>query len=110
MVFPEKKITLILGGKSKGVNRLKYLLDIKKNIYKIIFFGEEKNIFYEYSKNLNLDLLIEDTLENAIKKSLDLTIENNIILFSPGGSSFDLFSSYIERGNCFKNLIKNLSL
>ena len=49
----------------------------------------------------------EKTLKSAIDKAIKETKENGIILFSPGGSSFDLFESYEERGKIFKDIVNN---
>ena len=32
----------------------------------------------------------------------------DVVLFSPGTSSFDMFKSYADRGDQFRNLVQNL--
>ena len=59
----------------------------------------------EYNKE---NIYVFETLKEVIeelKKNLDLEKEN-VVLFSPGTSSFDQFPNYIERGKIFKKLIK----
>ena len=40
-----------------------------------------------------------------IEKTFSIASKDNIVLFSPAGSSYDLFKNYEERGNAFKNLL-----
>ena len=45
------------------------------------------------------EILID--IKNTVK-------EKSIVLFSPGGSSFDLYKSYQERGEHFNILVKKI--
>jgi UDP-N-acetylmuramoylalanine--D-glutamate ligase len=44
-------------------------------------------------------------LEDSVKYALNNSIKNDIILFSCGCASFDLFNNYKERGEYFNKLI-----
>lgn len=108
--FPDAKIILLIGGLSKGVNRIRAIEKIIKLVHSVILFGQEApDLFCKLPKNNNLYLA--DTLEVSTKKSIDLantiipSYSRVIILFSPGGSSFDLFASFEERGKKFTELI-----
>jgi UDP-N-acetylmuramoylalanine--D-glutamate ligase len=48
--------------------------------------------------------MVQD-LEDAVKISIDRARPGSEILFSPASSSFDMFSSFEERGKVFKQLI-----
>ena len=48
------------------------------------------------------------TLDKCIEYALYNSNENDVILFSCGCSSFDLFDNYKERGEYFDKLIKNI--
>ena len=49
-----------------------------------------------------------DTLAEAVNKAQALVRKGDTVLFSPGTSSFDMFRSYEERGDHFKQLIHNI--
>jgi len=51
------------------------------------------------------DILMVRNLEDAVRFSIDHARPGSEILFSPACSSFDMFSSFEERGKIFKNLI-----
>ena len=49
-------------------------------------------------------------LKNIIPKDILIQAKHNdIILFSPGTSSFDQFKSYIERGNSFNSYVRQFT-
>jgi UDP-N-acetylmuramoylalanine--D-glutamate ligase len=49
-----------------------------------------------------------DSLEAAVNLARDLARPGDTVLFSPGTSSFDMFRSYEERGDLFKDLIHHI--
>ena len=49
-----------------------------------------------------------DSLEAAVEQARALARPGDTVLFSPGTSSFDMFRSYEERGDAFKNLSHQL--
>jgi UDP-N-acetylmuramoylalanine--D-glutamate ligase len=109
-------IFFMVGGLSKGVSRTQGISTILNQVHELILFGGEA---IELEKNLISKINIEKI--NSIKTFTNLsqatayTIsrakliqKNSIVIFSPGGSSFDEFNSYIDRGNQFNQMIGNL--
>lgn len=99
--YKDRDIILIFGGKNKGGN-FNFLNDY--NLKYKICFGE-------LSKEIEDVILNEKVyyLEDAVKEALSNSSDNDVILFSCGCSSFDLFNSYKERGDCFNKLIGDFS-
>lgn len=94
--FDNKPIILILEGilKSRDLDYLK--IDKCLEVY---CYGEiGKHIKYASQKN-TLEEILKD-----IKNKYDYCN----VLFSPIGASFDLYSSYIERGEHFNKLVKEI--
>ncbi len=48
------------------------------------------------------------TLEEAVETAARLTQPGDIVLLSPGGTSFDAFHDFAERGDKFKELVRSL--
>jgi len=119
-----KPIILILGGLSKGVDRsplVSYLKTIK-NIKKVYCFGKDSDVFLSnYSdartgeavgrlevQERNIGCTYFPTLEEIIQDIKKTMKPGDLVLFSPSGSSFDLFKNYEHRGQVFKDLVLRL--
>lgn len=110
----EKPVILIAGGYDKkipfeplaeeGYSKIKVLILIGATKYKI------KEAFDKVIRNENIELpiIIEDTLESAIYKAKEIAISGDIVTLSPACASFDMFANFEIRGNAFKDIVKNL--
>ena len=47
-------------------------------------------------------------LERAVELAAKLAKPGDVVLLSPGGTSFDAFRDFAERGETFKNLVMQL--
>ena len=109
----DNNIILILGGKSKTDDYKKLNDAISKKVDQVILLGESKNIMLKQITAVN-NIAIVDTIENAVIKAKEFAtklrdeskIPVNIIL-SPACSSYDMFKSYEERGQLFKECALN---
>ncbi len=94
-----KPLIVILGGLGKGVDR-SGLIDVLNQIpqlKKIYCFGAERESFGLSQTHETLEQLLDD---------LFLTLEpGDQVLFSPSGTSYDLFKNYEHRGDVFKELV-----
>lgn len=97
-----RPIILILGGYAKGADRssLKPFLVGIKNIKVVLCLGAAASDYGDFTQYESLEALIPGLKEVAQ--------EGDVVLFSPGGASFDLFADYKERGKMFKELVKAL--
>jgi UDP-N-acetylmuramoylalanine--D-glutamate ligase len=100
-----KNAILILGGDDKELDYTTFIDLFKdKNIKKIIVFGGLKDKLLNILKN-DFDTTSFDTLTDVFTYFKDIKIENEIILFSPSSSSFDLYENYVKRGEHFDLLV-----
>lgn len=108
-IYPENTMFFVLiGGLSKGVNRTEAILKIKnQERVKIAIFGKEINSFKEKLTS-EKNIFYEEEIKKCLEKIFETTkfFQKSVILFSPGGSSFDQFSSFEERGNYFERIVK----
>ena len=110
--FEESKI-LILGGSSKNsdFSELGKVISESNSIKAIIGIGEEwvkirSNIKYQKSKIQYVEGLKD--MEEIVKKCTEIGEIGDVVLLSPACASFDMFKSYKDRGEQFKQEVLSL--
>lgn len=97
---------LILGGVDKG-NDYSLLADmVKEKVKSIICLGIDNKKIHEAFP----DTPMADTSSamEAVQMSFHLANKGDVVLLSPACASFDLFKNYEDRGNQFKQAVRNL--
>lgn len=103
----EKNIVLIMGGK-KGDNKFELVEDFMKNRVKKIFaIGQSSQAINEYFSE-TVDVELSKSLDEAVVKAFEYSEKNDVVLFSPGYKSFDMFDNFEQRGKEFKKSVNNL--
>ena len=100
-------VILLLGGRDKDgdFQNLKPLLAAKAK--QVILFGEARDrIGSLIGKSVPTGK--EPTLQAAIESACKSAHAGDVVLLSPGCASFDEFNNYKERGDFFKNAVRNL--
>jgi UDP-N-acetylmuramoylalanine--D-glutamate ligase len=100
-------VILLLGGRDKDGNfeTLKPMLAEKTK--KVILFGEARDRI-ESLIGREVTVLKKTTLKEAVEDAYNEAQPGDVVLLSPGCASFDEFANYKERGNFFKNVVRNL--
>ncbi len=101
-------VHLIAGGKDKGCDFSSIRDAIKNNVKSVTLIGEAaERISKEWEGTVNIARAA--SLEQALEKVQSRAGKGDVVILSPGCSSFDMFSSYEERGTVFKKLVNGLS-
>lgn len=100
-------VILLLGGLDRGLP-FDDLKDYLTYVTHIVCYGETKNVIKEFADKINLDCIVVDDLENAVRVAYDISEENDTILLSPACASWDQYKDFEERGKKFKQLVENL--
>ncbi len=103
-----KKVILIAGGVDKG-NDYTILQDmIKKKVKAIVCLGVDTSKIYSAFSGMVETIVKTQSMEDAVKYAFSLGKKNDVVLLSPACASFDLFENYMDRGNQFKKIVKDL--
>lgn len=101
--------TLLLGGFDKKTDFTDLINLGGKKVKSMIFFGDIKDKLKDTADRLGVtNYFMADRLIDAFKKSIDIAETGDTVLLSPGASSFDEFKGYEERGDYFKELVREL--
>lgn len=114
--FAKPKVNLILltGGTDKNLDyrELAKIIKAKIPINNLVLLngsGTKKLIESLYNIHYSQSFLVLETLSDCLKGALvRLKEQNNIILFSPAGTSFEKFKNEFDRGAKFNETVKKL--
>ena len=110
----KENIVLIAGGYDKNLDYTPLAKPIVDKVKTLILIGQTSGKIYDVVKeelekeNKNLDIYMCETLEETIPIAKKNAKSGDVVLFSPASASFDMFKNFADRGNQFKNLVKNL--
>ena len=100
----EENVILIMGGRDTNLNYEPLKDRIRRKVKTLILYGEAKERINRHIGDYSETFLI-GTFEEAVLISYQKSRIGDTVLLAPGASSFDLFNSYEERGNYFKELV-----
>lgn len=101
------EIILIAGGVDKGAAYTPWISAFAGRVKCVFAIGQASlKIKNDLSKNVPVEEC--PTLEAAIKDATTLAKPGQVVLLSPGCSSFDMFKDYAHRGEEFKRIVNAL--
>ena len=83
-------------------------------IKELILLGDTKYLIKEafdklkLEKNINVPIVIVNSLEEAVNKAKEIAEAGDIVTLSPACASFDMFPNFAVRGDRFKEIINSL--
>lgn len=102
-----KNIVLLFGGLTKGACFDKLLPILERHVSFVCIYGQDCYII-EQAIKYTTKYIVTDNLTTAFNQALQIAKAGDIVLLSPGCSSFDEFSGYQARGEHFMQLVQNL--
>ncbi|HQP47968.1 MAG TPA: UDP-N-acetylmuramoyl-L-alanine--D-glutamate ligase [Spirochaetota bacterium] len=99
-------IVLILGGRTKGDDYSRLSPSMKKRVKSLVLIGESSqsfgSIFHDFSP------AAAGSLDEAVVIAMRTSGRGDIVLLSPACASFDMFTSYEDRGDSFRRSFEKL--
>lgn len=104
----KKPVVWIVGGVDKGNDYAELMPMVREKVKAIVCLGVDNSKLIDAFGNV-IDLMVETySMEEAVKVAYKIAERGDAVLLSPACASFDLFKNYEDRGNQFKNAVKNL--
>ena len=104
----EGQTVWIVGGIDKGNNYIELLPLVREKVKSIICIGLDNEKIIE-SFSPVVDVIVEtQSMSEAVKIAHKLANKKDYVLLSPACASFDLFKNFEDRGNQFKQAVRNL--
>lgn len=102
------KIVLILGGTDKGNDYSEIEALVKKKVHTLIFLGVDNAKLHTFFDGKVARIADARSMEEAVRLAYQSAQKGDTVLLSPCCASFDLFKNYEDRGEQFKNCVRNL--
>lgn len=103
-----KPTILILGGVDKG-NNYTLLKDlVKEKVKAIVCMGTDNSKIHKVFGDIVPLIVNTHSAEEAVQAAFHFASKGDVVLLSPACASFDLFKNYEDRGNQFKQAVKDL--
>lgn len=99
---------LILGGKDKGNDYSEIEPLVKEKVKAIVCMGKDNAKLLDFFTGKVPEIRDTHSVDEAVKACAAIASEGDTVLLSPCCASFDLFKSYEDRGEQFKQQVRLL--
>jgi UDP-N-acetylmuramoylalanine--D-glutamate ligase len=111
----DEPLVLLAGGRDKNLPWDEFAELVRQRVDHLILFGESKGLINRALSSTNRlpvrqTLTIQECrgLKEAVQAASQMVEPGDVVLFSPGGTSFDEFFDFEERGEAFKQWVMEL--
>jgi len=109
----EAPMVLLAGGRDKHLPWEEMATLAQRKVRHLILFGEAAGLIEQAMQAVSrAERLCEihqaGTLEGAVELAARLAQAGDVVLLSPGGTSFDAYRDFVARGEHFRKLVKAL--
>ena len=110
----EEPLVLLLGGRDKNLPWEDLMQLVSKRVDHVVLFGEAADKIQKTVASLGLradrfTLTRAAGLHEAVLQAAQVAESGDVVLLSPGGTSFDEFKDFAERGERFREWVQELS-
>jgi UDP-N-acetylmuramoylalanine--D-glutamate ligase len=102
------KTVLILGGRGKNAPYAPLVPLIEKMVRKLVLIGEDADNIESQLKS-SAEIIRAGSMADAVQKSFENAEKGDSVLLAPACASFDMFKSFEQRGEVFKEEVLNLT-
>lgn len=108
----QQPIVLLAGGRDKDLPWESFAELVVQRIRHLILFGEAaekiKQAVEKADRQHRLPVTVCPGLYQAVEAAREIVREGDVVLLSPGGTSFDEFRDFEERGECYRKWVMDL--
>jgi UDP-N-acetylmuramoylalanine--D-glutamate ligase len=109
----DEPIVLLLGGRDKKLPWEDIAKLIHQRVDHVVVFGEAAELIQKAVATAgaarSVDLQRVKDLKQAVLKAAEVASAGDVVLLSPGGTSYDEFNDFAERGEVFRKWVLELS-
>jgi UDP-N-acetylmuramoylalanine--D-glutamate ligase len=103
----DEPLVVLAGGRDKDLPWQEFAQLARSRLDHLILFGEAAAVIGR-AIGSDFPYISCQNLEEAVQAAARIVKPGDVVLLSPGGTSYDEFRDFEERGECFKRLVMNL--
>jgi UDP-N-acetylmuramoylalanine--D-glutamate ligase len=108
----EEPLVLLLGGRDKDLPWEDLAVLVRQRVDHVILFGEAagkiERVLGSETSGRPYTVARSETLEQAVQIAAEVVEPGDVVLLSPGGTSFDAFQDFAERGERYRTWVNEL--
>ncbi|TRX71867.1 UDP-N-acetylmuramoyl-L-alanine--D-glutamate ligase [Carboxylicivirga sp. M1479] len=104
----QKPVVWIVGGVDKGNDYNELMPLVEKKVKTLICLGVDNDKLKQAFQGKVKDIVEVQSMEDAVGNAYKKGTKGDVVLLSPACASFDLFDNYMQRGDLFKECVRNL--
>lgn len=104
-------IIWIAGGRNKGASFDPLIPLVRERVTAVVALGESAGLIKEVAEKAGIPadkIYLAKDLPDVVNHCHEIAVPGDVVLLSPACASWDMFRSYEERGDIFKNLVHTL--
>jgi len=102
-------VILLAGGRDKAMEWDAWAEMVTQRVKSVILFGDLAPMLAEQlAEQQHPDFRQVNTVTEAVEVAAETAVSGDIVLLSPGGTSYDAFQDFEERGRLFRQLVNEL--
>lgn len=107
----EKNIILIAGGDGKSQDFTPLAKNLKGRVKHLVLLGRDGPKIAEAAEAAGFkDYTYAADMGECVKKAFDMAEKGDTVLLSPACASWDMYDNFEQRGDHFKEMVKNLGI
>ncbi len=100
---------VIDGGYDKQSSYEEWIASFKDKVKCLVLLGATKDKIADTAKKMGFtNIIMTSSLEEAVKVSSEQAVSGDAVLLSPACASWDMFKSFEQRGELFKEYVRSL--
>ncbi len=101
-------VVLIAGGKNKGLD-LSPLVTLAPKLKAVVAIGQSSDeLAALFAEGSSVPVVKASSMSEAVKSAIQLAAKGDVVLLSPGCTSYDWYSSYEQRGDDFRAVLETI--
>jgi UDP-N-acetylmuramoylalanine--D-glutamate ligase len=109
----EEPLVVMVGGRDKELTWDVYVAEVAKRAKAVVLFGEARHMLQDvfqtrFKREDAPELYLVKNFEQAFQKATEVVQPGDVVLLSPGCTSYDEFQNFEARGERYKEMVSTL--